>query len=245
MVTRPFEMPSTHQWSFAAIREHDPVRADRLERASSADDVFEGVRASLAAAIAEEKWRLAVDHLTHEVPGVRAILQFPVNCDVFDAFFNSRCGYRANYWYDPACGLGAEARLISSMRELLRLLPTHLHARIVKVRFDQSSRVEVDIGRRSVGAEFLMHSLGSSLAKIFVCERPIRGTEGLMADLVQSLVDEAFRLVVPRWPKARAICPDPPSCWLDWKGAFIHGAEQFQPKHPTARAATLHRTGWT
>jgi hypothetical protein len=245
LATADIKMPTSGDWNFDVIRQHDPSRAHRLEQVHSFDDTIGDVRAALGSAISDRKFRIAVDEPTHNRRGDRAILQFPVQPDPFDAFFNSRRGYRANYWCDPAFGLGAEARLISSLTELLKFMPGSIRARLIKVRFELTARIEEDIGHRTISSEFLTRSLASPLAKVFVCERAIRCTKGALDDLGQSFRDEAFRLGIRRWPKARALYPDLPFCWLDWKGAFLDGGEHFQPKHPTVRAAALHQTGWT
>ena len=80
-------MPTSDDWNFDVIREYDPSRADRLEQVRSFDDTIGDVRAALGPAISDRKFRIAMDEPTHNRPGDRAILQFPVQPDLFDAFF--------------------------------------------------------------------------------------------------------------------------------------------------------------
>jgi len=91
-------------------------------------------------------------------------------------------------------------------------------------------RVEQDVGEQSVSGEFLTASLGSHLAKIYICERLIQHREGPLLDLRPSLYLDALPLMTARRP-IRAPFPQSQG-WLDWKGAFVHGDKKFQLKPP-------------
>lgn len=46
-------------------------------------------------------------------------MRFEVSSSTFDAFFNSRCGYRAQYLVDPECGQAANGIILAALREQL------------------------------------------------------------------------------------------------------------------------------
>jgi hypothetical protein len=202
------------------------------------------MRVALHTAILRKHCRIALDKPIKGEPGERAILQFPVCPYLFDAFFNARCGYRANYWAAPNFGIQSERALVSLLAQLLGNLPPHLRARKIELHAG-ATRLEEDVGFCNVATAFLAASLSSNLSKLWICERPLRSTKGALDDVIQSFRDEALRLNVPRWAKAQAILPEPQLCWIDWKGAFVDGVRHFQPKLPEARAASLYKTGWT
>jgi hypothetical protein len=45
----------------------------------------------------------------------RAIIQFKVNRSLYDLFFNSRTGYRAQFWRSPDMGVSANAFLVANL----------------------------------------------------------------------------------------------------------------------------------
>ena len=235
-------IPSEADWSFDDIRRHDAARADRLEHFSNFDEILRRVIAVFKSARSKEELRIGIDTPMDGRKAERAILQIPVCAGLFDAFFNSRGGLRAEYWRAPRIGRRSEARLISALLPLLNP-PATVTVRRIKMGFDDwGGRVEQDTGETEVSGEFLAASLGSSLAKVYICERLIDGRKGPLVDLRHDLYSSALRLSIPRWPTARA--PIPRSLgWIDWKGAFLDGDEQFQLKPPEARASDLHRTG--
>ena len=237
-------MPGEPDWSFDAIREHDAARAKRLEQFTSFDQIIELISTEFTSARSREDLRIGIDTPTDARKAERAILQFPVTADLFDAFLNSRCGLRAEYWRAPEIGRRSEARLISTLVPLLDL-PTTVSVRRIQMGFDGwGKRVEQDIGQTGVSGETLTASLGSALAKVYSCERLMEKREGPLLDLRPSLYMHALRLSIPRWPTARAPTPQCQG-WLDWKGAFVAGDEHFQPKSPRDRSLDLHRRGST
>ncbi|MGY4617263.1 hypothetical protein ACVWZ4_002490 [Bradyrhizobium sp. USDA 4472] len=237
-------LPTEADWRFDSIRSRCPARAERLEQAAHFDCLARDMRDALGVAILNDVFRLAIDEPRTGEPGIRAIFQFPVHTHLFDAFFNSRQSYRANYWADPALGMDAERALILQFGALLGRLPPQLRARKIKLLVG-ATRMEEDVGSCIVDTAFLVASLTSSFAKLWICERPIRSKEGLLTDWVQTFQDEALRLNVSRWKNARAILPEPQLCWIDWKGAFVDGDRYSQLKLPQVRAACLHKIGWT
>ena len=195
------------------------------------------MRVALHSAILRRHCRIALDKPSTGEPGERAVLQFPVCPYLFDAFFNARSGYRANYWAAPKFGIQAERALVSLLAGMFAYFPRHLRARKIELHAG-ASRVEEDVGSCNVATSFLAASLSSNLAKLWICERPLRSTKGVMDDLIQTFRDEALRLNVSRWAKAQAILPEPPFCWIDWKGAF-----RFVPRGDITRSPGRRAVG--
>ena len=189
-----------------------------------------------ADALARERFRCGTDfYQDHQ----RAIFQFPVMPELYDHFFNSRTGYRAQYWIAPEQGQDANAEFVRAVcRAISAALPDRFAAREIKTEDDWTGRKDWDVGDRKILRSFFMESFAHPAAKIYICERLILGQIGPLQSVS---LDDAPRLVVEGWTTARALCPDPLTL-LDVKGGFVGGE---QPKDPWGRALQLHRHGYS
>ena len=151
-------LPTNADWFFDGIRDRDPARAERLEHVALFDHIAQDMRVALHSAILRRHCRIALDKPSTGEPGERAVLQFPVCPYLFDAFFNARSGYRANYWAAPKFGIQAERALVSLLAGMFAYFPRHLRARKIELHAG-ASRVEEDVGSCNVATSFLAASL--------------------------------------------------------------------------------------
>jgi hypothetical protein len=157
---------------------------------------------------------------------------------LYDYFFNSRSGYRAQYWIAPEHGQTANAECLhAAWQVMLSALPDYFEVREIETTNHWDGRKDVDVGSRQVLRSFFDASFNHAAAKIWICERLIRGHTGSLQAIP---IHDGPRLLVPRWPTARAPCPGAESTWLDLKGGFVSGE---QPKDPWVRAMDINKHG--
>jgi hypothetical protein len=211
--------PSEAEWSFDELASE---RAQKLEKAPCFDDIVCKIRQSLKVGITEASAR-SYDHLDRDT---RAVIQFRVDPDLYDLFFNSRTGYRAQYWHSLERGVSGNAFLLANL--LSELCDSEWPAR-------DDWKLTRDLA---------MRSLVCAGAKVWVDES---------RDIYRANFIESPRLRVRKWqsndpyPHERACAPRPACdrCWLDLKGCFVDGGAIRSSKDPFARACQINETGWT
>jgi hypothetical protein len=211
-----FYPPSESEWSFKELGEE---RRLKLEKAPSYDQIVRMVRTALKHGILNGSTR-GSNRLERDQ---RAIIRFPVERDLYDVFFNSRTGYRAQFWRSPKQGVSANAYLVANLLAELCDMP------------EWPMRENWTLTR-----EIAMPSLVCTGAKVWVNEADYR------VNFIQSR-----RLIVPQWRQdtrniwERCCAPLPDDCWLDLKGCFVEGREVRSSKDRSERANQIHETGWT
>lgn len=203
--------------------------------------------------IATGAFRVAVDSKNNAFVEQRTIFQFQVRCEVYDWFFNSRTGYRAQFFLSPKIGTAFNERIVSVVSDILeRLLPDTVGAKRVKVEFDGEDRIEAYQGSVALQRSQISKSLVPADSKIWICERrydDLRVEPIFLAAM--GFAARNPRLSVPRWvtSNGQGLCAPNPSAsdaWLDLKGGFTDdrgGSDQI--KSPGTRARQIHDRGWT
>lgn len=229
--------PSSIDWSFAEVAKVKPARATRLELAPAFETIVAEMGVALADALARKSFRCGTDFFRgHQ----RAIVQFLVPSKLYDCFFNSRRGYRAQYWIAPEQGQAANAECLRAAWSAMEaVLPERFEARKIDTENHWTGRKDIDVGGREALRSFYGDSFGHPAAKVWMCERLIRGHNGPLQSIP---IFDAPRLVVDRWPTALAHCPDAGLTWLDLKGGFVGGE---QPKDPWLRAVQINKHGFS
>ena len=153
-------IPTESDWGFRAIREVDPNRADRLENAGTLDRLVETLREELRKACQNDEFRLGVDSLENKFEENRVIIQFKVQPETYDWFFNARTGYRAQFWSSPENGITFNQNLILVLRDtfLQNIAPSVL-ARRIKVIKTGDSREDWDAGETTLTHQRIRRSL--------------------------------------------------------------------------------------
>lgn len=246
---------ASSDWDFSEIRKHDALRAARLERAGSSDELISALENELERAIGDGKVRFGLDSVSNEFKECRVIIQFSVNRDVYDWFFNARTGYRAQFWVSPEVGLAFNQRLVDRLRVILcERLTAPVEARRIIVQYDGQTRQEKDGGECSLRLWGIERSLVPQASKIWICERLIqpsgRDPENIGFAVLSSAQRSMPKLMVPKWSRnngegLRAPYPEAECSWLDLKGAFICDDGARQLKVPLKRATDLFHVGWT
>lgn len=229
--------PSATDWSFGEVAKADVARSKRLQTAPTFETIVAQVRAALSDAIANKHFRCGVDfYLGHQ----RAIFQFRIRQDLYDRFFNSRTGYRAQYWISPERGQAANTECLQALSPAIMAgLPDCFEAREIQTEDNWAGRKDTDVGGRDVARSFFMDSFTHPAAKIWICERLIGGQTGPLQSIP---ISQGSRLCVPRWPTALALCPKATLAWLDLKGGFVGGN---QPKDSCVRARDINKQGFS
>jgi hypothetical protein len=231
--------PSQSEWDLSEIRKRDRERADLLESAPSFDEFVARMIGAFGEALETNRVRLGTDCWKSKW---RCILQFAVPVTLYDGFFNSRTGYRSQYWLSENVEIAADRAIAQALDPILSLLSEEISVREIAVRWGGYEREDVDVGKRLVGRSFIKESLTSPLTKTWICERLIRDHVGPLTNLSNELWRSAIKLKIPRWPTACAPFPAPDSSWIDVKGAFINGSHE-QPKRQDVRARELNVHG--
>ena len=234
-----------------------------MESVGSSKNLLASLAAALDLAIDQAKFRIAVDSKENSFVELRAITQFHVPPELYDWFFNSRAGYRARFWISPEDGTSFNEEIAQALAGVLsRRLPTTVPVRCIEVELQGASRVETDVGARTIPRDVLLRSLTPGASKIWIGERLYGGEAGTITDIGFATLSEAARspakLCIPRWAEAahpttkekgeglRAPFPSPENSWLDLKGGFLN-AEGMpgQIKPQDERAKHIHLYGWT
>jgi hypothetical protein len=216
--------PTESEWGFKNLE--DDERTRKLEAAPAYDEIVRKVRQAFRVRILERSAR-GYDLAPFD-PDPRAIIQFQVDPDLYDEFFNSRTGYRAQYWQSVGRGVDANAFLVVNLlAEICDLDPWPTGW--------------------SLKRDFAMRSLLCAGAKVWISEKFVGHTDTLVR------IYNSPKLAVPQWRpeeeqppgRARAARLPPNLCWLDLKGCFLDGESIRRPKDPFDRAGKICTTGWT
>ncbi len=164
----------------------------------------------------------------------RAIVQFRVSTQLFEAFFNSAIGYRAMFRRGPRIGSATNAALVASLDELLSgSLPEAVTAHLVEIGPKW-------IGRTTVPKSEFLRSLDPSLAKVWYSTAEVR-PNGEIRLMPTGVSDRKIDVGLEYdWAEIRQ---NPEDCVLEAKGAFVGPCGLFQLKDPELRARTLSSKG--
>lgn len=255
--------PSITDWGFEEIRASDPDREARLEAAASPDSLIAALAAAVEQANCSGDIRIGLDSRDNQFIDCRAIIQFRVDPDLYDWFFNARTGYRAQFWISPDNGIEFNGKITKELADFLsRRLPQQVTTRRIATTYDGQSREDKDLGAATVHREHIVRSLEPRASKIWICERLIQHDSGTIKDIGFVLLSEAAlylpKLCIPRWASAehpktkergeglRAPYPCPDYAWLDLKGGFVgRDGTVIQVKPQDERAMQLYQRGWT
>jgi hypothetical protein len=253
--------PSPADWSFEKIGAVDPERANRLEAAEPPEALIQALEAALECALGHGEIRAGIDSLGNQFMECRVIIQFKVDVEIYDWFFNSRTGYRARFWMRPVVGTLFNTKIVHKLRDVLAChLPKDITARKIEFR-KNDERFELDVGETIVMRDLVVGSLQPEYSKTWICERLLRNETGELLKIWFPILAEAEsgpKLSIPRWASAtnpktgqigeglRAPCPIPEYAWLDLKGGFVRrNGTVWQPKPQAERSKALHEIGWT
>jgi len=232
-------MIPSEEWSFDAITRIDHTRGTRLQNVGQFRGILEQLTIALKSALSTGALRCGMDFF-RDCP--RSIIQFRIEPELYDAFFNARTGYRAQFWIAPERGSAANSECMGLLRSALVNLPDRFTARKIVCRTGGPHREDDDLGEYEVTRDLFIKSFESPSSKIWICERLITGKIGLLQSLYDEVRESAHRLDVRRWPNGRAPYPEAEFALLDLKGAFVGGD---QPKSSEIRAHDIHKTGWS
>ena len=173
--------------------------------------------------------------LSEKWPSVgRAVVQFSVSSELFEAFFNSATGYRAMFRCGPRIGNATNAALVASLNTLLSsALPETVTAHLIE--FGPKWK-----GRTTVPRSQFLRSLDPSLAKIWYSTADVR-PNGEIRLMPTGVSDGTIDVGLEHdWVEIRQ---NPADCILEAKGAFVGPYGLFQVKDPELRARTLFSKG--
>jgi len=224
--------PTPEDWHLNSVIGRYPGRISNLQSAPAFETIVEMLTNAFVQSIYRNECRFATD----KRDDWRAVVQFPVLPQLYDLFFNARTGYRAQYWISPENGESKNAHCIARIKRHLWGLPDHFDAREIVY---ERGMPEQDVGSRSVSRDFFQQSFDNQSAKIWICERHIRGVEGFHTD---TPIEGAGRLGVKRWAAQAPLPPPHYGTWLDLKGGYLTGD---QGKNRWLRARAIHYTGYT
>ena len=171
--------PSMTDWSFENIRAVDRERAERLESTASPLALITALAETLEKAMNRGEIRYGLDSLENKFVECRAIIQVKVDPNLYDWFFNSRTGYRAQFWISADAGAAFNTEIIEVLRDFLtRHLPQRLVVRLIwakriKISAHEESREDYDIGDKTVPRGSVVRSLDPSVSKVWIGERLI------------------------------------------------------------------------
>jgi hypothetical protein len=109
------------EWDLSGMEERDRDRAARLLDPPSGEELISAVAAQALEAAIQGRSSWSWQHGKVMAGCGRAIGSFPLYADTFDALFNGRSGYRAQYYLSCQEGIEFNARLISALQKPLRL----------------------------------------------------------------------------------------------------------------------------
>ena len=222
-------------WDYEQIAAREPERAAHLAAAPDWKDIAIMVSNALQSSFFNGTTRFGVDESGRNSNHLRVVLQFPIGEQLFDWFFNSRTGYRAQFRRGAYLGTAENAALIARLRDEFHSSNlVNIAARRLSSSFD-------DLGPITIRASDLLTSLDPSLSKVWFCGRRIGHTGGVEdLEVFRSTPDLTFRSGREAW---RSICADDQNAWLDVKGAFLGDNGLYQPKTPIARGRDLESRG--
>jgi hypothetical protein len=229
------DLPEGITWRFDRIRESGPERAEALEKAGSPSALMDAIVGALEQALVRDDLRWGREQKRDDAPDdCRAVIQFPVNPQLFDWFFNARTGYRAHFRLDWKHGLMFNEQIIEAVRRCLEVkLPNVVTGRQLKGDFADSGQVEIP-------KRFLMDSLVPHLSKIWFCGKLI-GRDGGIQGLGSGGVGPRILLEGEEsWP---TLYREDKDAWLDIKGAFLGRNGPYPATDPISRAKKLQATG--
>lgn len=245
-------------WSLASIRAADRERADRLSTCGPPEALTRELQSALWKAMERHEFRIAIDSKDNAFIEQRAIVQFRVDRETYDWFFNAKTGYRAQFWLCPFIGIAFNKSVTEALSDaLLQCLPQQVCARRIKVVVDVD-RTEADVGCCTVSRKMIRTSFATDESKIWIAERRYDGPD--ITEIGFAVLSAAERclpkLCVPRWVEnpargvtgegLRAPYPEDDHSWLDLKGCFVSSdGEASQIKPQKERAEKIHNHGWT
>lgn len=221
-------------WSFAEMEKHDGCRAAHLRAAPPWPELIQIISQALHTALANGEWRLGFDESSRDSRDLRVVVQFAAGKDIFDWFFNSHTGYRAQFRLGPENGLIQNARLIS---ELVAAVNRSTTKRFTARRLSCDFK---DIGPITTSVDQITESLDPDLSKVWPCEAQISNTGGTQNLFVSRSGPELTFSACESW---RSFYPENADGWLDVKGAFVGPGGRYQLKPPEERAANLRARG--
>ncbi|WP_156938543.1 hypothetical protein [Mesorhizobium sp. LNHC252B00] len=245
--------PSEAEWGFCEIARDDPNRARALASYSPAEALIETLGNALGAALVQDV-RIGFDGINNDFDAPRVMFQFPVSPALYDWFFNSRTGYRAQYWASPKIGNAYNSRLLAHLKSIVGTWApaSGVAGRALSVQHHNGHRQDIDLGRRTESRATVLASLDPLLSKIWICERLLKD-DGNSPAWIAALSTSGPKLHVPQWIEHGAEYglvpqfPDKRSAWLDIKGGYVlPNGNVVQPnKRPKLRARQIHDTGWS
>ena len=162
-------------WHYDEIAANEPERATRLMAAPDWATMLEMVALAFRKSLPEGTLRFGFDESGRNADHLRAVLQFPVGEQLYDWFFNSRTGYRAQFRRGSIFGSEQNRVLIERLRiEFDSFTLRGVSARRLSSRFD-------DLGPMTSDPRSVITSLDPSLSKVWFCERRIGNLQGVEA----------------------------------------------------------------
>jgi hypothetical protein len=222
-------------WRFDQVAAQDTERAARLHSAPPWADLAQMIRRALHASLSNGSARFGFDESGRNKTHLRAVVQFPIEGQLFDWFFNAHTGYRAQFRYGCENGSAENARLVTILRdEFEGCMQGQVSARCLSPSFD-------DLGPMAATVQDILVSLDPLLSKLWFCERLI-GPDGGVKDL--HVFRTGPKLVFDNgcepWSSLYA---DESNAWIDLKGAFVGDGGLYQLKDPAIRAQGLQARG--
>ncbi len=225
-------MPSL--WDFTEVDQEDAGRAARLRGSPPWAELIRKVCHALRAALLGSNVMFSFEESCQDDQHLRAIIQFPLGCQLFDWLFNGREGYRAQFRTGHQNGLVQNAVLISEFRaELTRHTRAEIIARRLSCDFKDKGPMAGSIGQ-------IVSSLDPHLSKVWVCDNLI-GNDRELHDLFVSRTGP--KLTFSDSDPWVSLYSEDGAGWLDVKGAFVGPNGVYQRKSPEERAANLEVHG--
>jgi hypothetical protein len=219
---------SAEGWSFSAG--FDALRRVRLEVIESFEFIVECIYREMQVT----RFEICRGKTGYLKNCLRLEFTFTVSPETFDAFFNSPCGYRAQYLRDPDVGQMKNGQLI---RRLVDRLVADARGKPTKHQMPEAR---------------VMVSLLCCSAKIWIPESSINFDHSLIQDIsVEAWCTKAREAAEAYGPSTmeqeKAIwgIRAPTGTSLEVKGAFLD-SEGYEVVHPekVLRRFDIHRYGW-
>lgn len=226
---------SAELWRYNQIESAEPQRAESLRAAPPWSDLMAETCRALRSSIMDGTARFGFDESGRDESHLRAVVQFPVGEQIFDWFFNSRTGYRAQFRVGAEHGNEQNSLLIGILRREFHAFESgSISARRLSSSFE-------DRGPISASIQDVVASLSPLLSKVWFCAKRIRQDSGVEEVTVStSTPDLIFSSDCAPW---RTIYAEDPNAWLDVKGAFVSPTGLYQLKDPMLRAEGLSCRG--